>query len=267
MKSLRFILPGLVIAAAAGLLCYQAFVTKDLESGDIVRCVVIMLGALLTMLKLGTPNSKKGRKAMYKAAFPHFIQDVFTEEPKLEKKFFNAVELFNREKFPAALDILLDLRKECRTTSDIVAVTVFTALCCDRMQIYPQAITQYRVALSLRPNSTLASNLGTCYHAMGEIDNAISAYEQAIRLDAKNAKAYNNLSALHFKNGDFAAALELAETAVSIDATLPQALSTAAICCHFLGREEQYKAYYRRAVAAGYNGKLIKQAIESLSID
>ena len=48
---------------------------------------------------------------------------------------------------------------------------------------------------------------------------------------------------------------------------MPQALSTAAVCSALEGNEEKYKQYYRRAVAAGYNGEKIKNAIRNLSAE
>lgn len=37
MKALKYILYGLVIAAAAGLLAYQGLVTKELDSGNLTK--------------------------------------------------------------------------------------------------------------------------------------------------------------------------------------------------------------------------------------
>ena len=49
MKALRFILPGLVILAAIALIVYQGYVEKNLETGNLIRCVIIILGAVGTM--------------------------------------------------------------------------------------------------------------------------------------------------------------------------------------------------------------------------
>jgi hypothetical protein len=45
---------------------------------------------------------------------------------------------------------------------------------------------------------------------------------------------------------------------------MPQALSIAAICAKLIGDDEEYQTYYRRAVAAGYDGNKIKQVIKQL---
>ena len=74
----------------------------------------------------------------------------------------------------------------------------------------------------------------------------------------------NNLAGLRFRQGDYEGALDYAEQALEIDAKLPQALSLAAICCGIQGYEEEYALYFRRAVAAGYDGNKIKNTIKNL---
>lgn len=51
MKALRFILPGLVILAVIGLFAYQGLVEKNLESHDLVKGILIILGSIGTMFK------------------------------------------------------------------------------------------------------------------------------------------------------------------------------------------------------------------------
>ena len=51
MKALKYILYGLVIAAAAGLLVYQALVEKNLDSSTATKCILIIAGAILGMVK------------------------------------------------------------------------------------------------------------------------------------------------------------------------------------------------------------------------
>ncbi len=264
MKYLRFILPGLVIAAAAGLLCYQAFITKDLEAGNIFRCVLIILGACLTMLRGGSPRSYAAKKKLYQSAFPDFIQHTFEDDPKKERIFYNAVDDFNSKRYSQGLHRLTALRKDCTKSTDLYAVSVFSGLCYSRLNACQQAVEQYQYALSIRPNSTVASNIGYCYQAMGKNAEAIASYQQAIRIDSTNPNPYNNLSALYFQTGDYEAALDWAQQALKVNPSMPTALSTAAICCALLSDEDGYARYYRQAVASGYNGQTIKDAIQQL---
>ena len=64
--------------------------------------------------------------------------------------------------------------------------------------------------------------------------------------------------------GDYESALGAAQDAISCNEKMPQALSTAAICAKLLGFDGDYDQYYRRAVAAGYDGDKIKRVIKQL---
>ena len=264
MKSLRYILFGLVIAAAAGLMAYEIFIQKNLDSDSVVRCILIIVGAVLGMLKPAKKAPAVNKKTLYQKAYSDFIQNPFAEDPKLEKKFYDAVHDYNRNKPSAAIAKLEKLRKECQRSGDLYSVTVFTALSLDDMGQYQKAIKQYDAALHIRPCSTLYSNMGLCYTRLGDYGASETACLNAIKVDENNAFAWNNLCTLYFRQGDYAQALDYAEQAIEIDSKMPQALSAAAICCALLGEQEDYERYYRQAVSVGYDGQKIKNAIRSL---
>lgn len=263
MKALKYILYGLVIAGAAALLAYQGLVEKNLETADLVKGCLIIAAAVLGMIKPARQPAGN-KKAVYQKAYAEHIQGAFEGDAKLEKAFYNAIHLYNCNKPAAALAKLEKLRKECRHTADIRAVTVFMALCSDDMGLYEQAIGHYEAAVAIRPNSSLHSNMGLCYQRLGNMEAAEAQYQLAISLDPKNAFAYNNLSATYFRQAEYEKSLEYAEKAIAADNNMPQALSTAAICCGLLGDEEGYQKYYRLAVANGYDGRRIKATLQRM---
>ena len=267
MKALRFILPGLVILAAIALIVYQGYVEKNLETGNLIRCVIIILGAVGTMFKKPRKAPVTSKKTLYRKAYPEFIQEPFAEEPRLEKKFFDAVHDYNRGNPAAGVVKLEQLRSRCQRSCDLRAVTVFTALCLDDMQRYEEAMKHYESARRIRDCSTLASNMGLCAYRLGNFRQAQDCYEEALQLDNNNAYAYNNLSTLYFAVGDYESALEAAKDAVSCNEKMPQALSMAAICSKLIGDDEEYHVYYRRAVASGYDGDKIKNVIRKLDAE
>lgn len=263
-KALPYILYSLVIAAAAGLLVYQGLITKDLELANLGKGILIILAALAGMLRPKRRKKVSNKKVVYQNAYPEYVTGAFAEEPKLEKQLYNAIDDYNFGRYAAGIKKLNALRKECQSTADIYAVTVFTALCCDGMQAYEYAVKHYSDAFRIRANSTLLSNAGMCAMRMGRFDEAEEYYNQAIRCDEKNPFPFNNLAALYFKRGEYHDALEFAESALAIDPKMTQALSCAAICSALLGETEDYERYYRQAVANGYDGSKIKNAIKAL---
>ena len=263
MKALRYILYSLVILGAAGLLAYQYFVEHNLESGNVIKCGLIIAGAIIGMIK--APRRRiSNKKALYQKSYGEFIQNAFSDDKTLEKQLYNAIHDYNMNKPAAAVNKLNKLRKECQRTADLYAVTVFLGLCYDDMRLYTDAIKEYEAALKIRATSTVYSNLGLCYYRTGNTEDAQESYENAIRIDPHNAFAYNNLSALFFRETDYYDALEYAEMDLAEDPNMVQALSTAAICCALIGETEDYERYYRQAVTKGYDGKKIKATIQAL---
>lgn len=263
MRVLRYVLCILLIVACLGLVGYQYYAQGHLETQQITKAVLIIAGAVLSMLRKPQPKVAN-KKATYAKAYSEYIQNAFQDSPKLERQFYDAIHLYNLDKPDKALKKLESLRKECQRTNDLRAVTVFTALCLDDMQVYDKAITQYQAALSMRNSSSLRSNMGLCFQRLGDFQEAEQCYEQAMQLDPKNAYAINNLSALYFRLGNYDEALDIAVEAIEVSPKMRQALTTAAICCGILGYDEEYQQYYRQAVANGADGKQIKEIIKNM---
>jgi len=263
MKAVRYIVSSLLIAVCLGLLAYQYFVEQQLETKDVTRAVLIMAGAVLSMVR--KPRGKVvSPKATYEKAYGAFVQNAFHDEPKLEKQLYAAIHDYNQNKPDKALQKLKKLRKECQRTNELRAVSIFTGLCLDDMQLHGQAIEQYQAAANMGSSSTLESNIGLCYQKLGNFEEAERRYETAIQLDPKNPYARNNLSALYFRQGNYDEALDVAVETLAIDGKMRQALTTAAICCGILGYEEEYEQYYRQAVSNGADGNAIKEIIKNM---
>ena len=262
MKALRYILVGLVAAATVGLLVYQGFVTHELTDSNLTRGILILAGLAISLLK----GSRRGRatKADYKAAYGHLIGSAFSEDPKLENQLYKALDDFNNRKYPAAMKKLEQLRTSSPKSADRFTVTVFTALCHSRMGNYEEAIRQYGSALQIREHSTVVSNMGNCYLELGKIEEALECFKRAVRADASNPNAHNNIAQLYIQIGKFAEAIPYAEEALAINAKMPQALNAMAICHAMLANEAESETYFRRAVACGSDGKTLRAYIENL---
>lgn len=267
MKALKYVLYSLVILAAVGLLCYYIFVEQDLAPTNIAKCLLIVAGAVIGMLKPTKKRTVGNKKALYQKAYGTFIQNAFSDDPKLERKLYSAIDDYNHNKPSSAIPKLEKLRKQCQRTADLYAVTVFLGLSCDDMGAFTEAIQHYEAASRIRNNSTVSSNLGLAYQRIGRFEDAEDAYHQAIQIDPKNMYALTNLAVLHFRRGDYEESLALSEQVLAMDAGMVQALSNAALCCALTGREEEYKTYYRRAVSNGYDGRKIKNYLAQMEME
>ena len=96
MKALRYILYSLIILGAAGLLAYQYFIEHNLESGNVIKCALIIAGAIIGMIKV--PRRRiSNKKALYQKSYGEFIQNAFSDDKKLESKISanSAICFFN----------------------------------------------------------------------------------------------------------------------------------------------------------------------------
>ena len=265
MKVFRGIVYGALILGILGLLAYQCFVTGDLDTADITRAGLILAGVVFSLVR---PQRKTthtaGKKALYQKAYGEFIRNVFSEDPKLERKFYSAIADYNNNQPEAGVKKLMALRAECHRTDDLYAVTVFTGLCLDDMGLYEEAANAYENSLRIRPNASIASNLGLCYQHLGRPEDAMQAYEHSIGLNPDNPYVYNNIASMYFREGDYETALDYAEHALDCNPGLKEALGTACMCFALIGDKGNYQEYYRRAVAAGQDGKKLKAKIKEL---
>lgn len=262
MKAFRYILVGLVAAAVVGLLCYQGFVTRELTSGNLTKGLLILAGLVLTLFR--APRRGRATKAAYKAAYGHLIGNAFSDDPKLEKQLYRGLDDFNRGRYSSAQEKLEQLRIASPRSADRFTVTVFSALCDSRMGRYEEAIRKYTAALQIREHSTVASNMGNCYLELGKTDEALECFLRALRADNANPNAHNNIAQLYIQLGEYEDALVYAEAALEINAKMPQALNAMAICYAMLDYDEESEVYFRRAVACGSDGKLLRAYIENL---
>ncbi len=80
-----------------------------------------------------------------------------------------------------------------------------------------QEIGPYEAARALRPdNVAIWSNLGNALHIKGDLEGAIDAYKEAIKLDPKFTAAYFNLGLALAKN-DFDGAIDAFKEAIKLD--------------------------------------------------
>ncbi len=80
---------------------------------------------------------------------------------------------------------------------------------------FEAAVSAYQEAIRLNPEYADAFfSLGATYWKMSEQSKAITAYEEALRLNPRHVPAAANLGWLYFDIGDFARSAELLQSAI-----------------------------------------------------
>lgn len=88
-----------------------------------------------------------------------------------------------------------------------------------------QAIEQYKLAVRIKDDSAMETNLANAYQQTGQTDLAIKAYNHAIELNPENASAYCNLGYVLMRKGQIDAAIAAFRRATQLDPQMPQAKS------------------------------------------
>ncbi|MBI4968819.1 MAG: tetratricopeptide repeat protein [Rhodospirillales bacterium] len=96
-------------------------------------------------------------------------------------------------------------------------------------------------------------NRGVAAHRQGRLDEAASCYEQALRLDPRNADALNLLGTAHFQAGQPARAVELVGKAVAARPNFPDAHLNLGSALAALGRLDEAIAHFEKATRQAPN--------------
>lgn len=84
---------------------------------------------------------------------------------------------------------------------------------------FERAISEYRKAIALHPNSSIIYNrLGVAYSELKQYGAALDAYQKALALSPMTAEPYYNVGLVHLKQGDLRRALTAFKRAITLDA-------------------------------------------------
>ncbi len=254
----------LLFVGIIGLLAYEFYTIKTIEIRNLIRGCLLILTITVAFLRPQKVGYIRNKKEIYKDVYPDYIGEIFLNDEKKEKQFYNAVDKFTKDKADVALKSFLNLNSAETTQEEKFTLNVFSALCYDEMGLFKLAAEYYSAALEIKPDTTLASNLGLCYNRLGEKAKALMAYEAALKADETNEYALNNIGNYYFEEGEYAKAVPYLEKAVEKNNKLVPAFNAATVCYALLGDNEKYEKFYRKAVSLGSDGKFLKELIESL---
>lgn len=242
-------------------------VTNNREITDnLFKFLVIELMLVGSLVRWSNKNGRQ-RVDFYEKEYAEEIGDAF-EGSIQRKKLLCAIRLYNEDNYQKALKYLYDLKKECKTKSEISAVCLFTALCYTDLGAFYPAIDEYRELIKADSNNSRAySNIGYLYSHCGDYKNAVLVYRKAIELDPRNECAYTNLANSYFNQHDYENAILCAERAIEIKPGFRQALSLLAIIYYLQNDKENCEKYFQMSVAAGQNSDELKEAFEHYSLE
>jgi len=90
----------------------------------------------------------------------------------------------------------------------------------EKQRRYTEAIAEYQEALRLNPkNADTHNNLGNLFDTAGKTNAALAEYQEALRLDPKSVAPHNNLGTFYVEIGNLDAAMKEYNEAAQLDPT------------------------------------------------
>lgn len=226
---------------------------------------VTALAATVCLSVVGIKKKKtQNDYRLYENQYSDILKDSFKSDKVSYKRLMEAIKLYNKGEFDEAIEKLEKLRNRCVYHNEHSAVLMFMALCYTDLKQYNKAINCYEELLRFdAENSRAWSNLGFCYNAVSRTDKAGEAYLNALEYDKQNPYAYNNLAIWCLNSGQPEEAVEHALKALSLNNRLFQAMGAAALgyaYMGYIGKAKQYLKMY------GENGGNMNELGERIQV-
>ncbi len=266
-KKWIILLYSLVILAALGASAYEFHTKGTVDNGNLVRTLLIILGAVVGMCKTRPGRRSKfvrNQVALFEKAYASQIGNAFTNMPKERKLFFRSLGDFNSDKYDAALKKLEQLNESCRGMAEQRAISFFLGRNYEGIGDYSSAITSYEQCLRMGGDSAAANNLATCYSKMGNLEKQWENLLLSVQIDPKYANGHNNIGQFLIRVGEYENAIAPLQEAHRLNANLRPALSGLAICFAMTDQKENYEKALHMLVALGDSGEATKSFIRSL---
>ena len=101
----------------------------------------------------------------------------------------------------------------------------------------------------IAPSASCLNNLGLAFEALGHLDSARGAYQQALLLDPKLAGAHNNLGNVCRGQRQLDDALAHFERAIALDPKMAETYSNIGLIYSYQGKLEQAAQYFEKSVS------------------
>ncbi len=238
----------IILIAIIAVLVYELFFAEEKNSRTIVKGLSLVVTYVLALagIRLKQRRPRLAAYKMYADAYKDIIRDAFSTDKKSYRKLMLAIHYYNADEHAKAIKLLDSLTDNCVSYQDTSAVLMFKALCLSEASQKNAAIETYEQLLRTDiSNSRAWSNLGLLYSENGHSMAAMDAYENAIRYDSANAYAYANLATLYLRQNKCQKALDNAQYALELNNNLYQAASAAAIACAALGETDKAETYFQ----------------------
>lgn len=221
MKKFFYILVAVIIFGGGIAILYNQFFVKEVPDYARVARVIGVFAIYIVGYIRYFATRKKTVREVNEDAYGSIIGDSFHNEGEQYDRLMKGIELYNKDQYGKAIDILVDLliSGEAATVQEKFAVNFFIAQCYVEQEDYVSGIETYEDMLeNFDPNQMreaernriiLYNNLGNAYNEAGEFKSAKEILEKAFELAPGEIEAPINLAYTECELGNRDRALEL----------------------------------------------------------
>ena len=178
-----------------------------------MRLKIVLMAAIVLALSVGAYNRNTVWEDPQK-----LWEDVIAKAPNNARAYNNlGVELKNKGEFDKAIE---QFEKALRADKNYTTVFFNLGYVHYRLGNYENSVAYLRQALTgdltLQLHLGILNKLGMAYSAMGQTEDAINAFKEAIKISPLSVAPYNNLGVQYIKAGRFDLAIDILEKAVKI---------------------------------------------------
>ena len=229
---------------------------------------LVIVGLFLTLLKLITSNGRGMSLKKYESIYQKELGTAFSDPSQKKQKhaLLVAIARYNESKYADASSRLKALVKNCRSRDDHKAVLLFLALTYTDAGMINDAISTYNELVRISPEcSTAWSNLSLLYKHKGDQEKMLSCLETALLYNDQNAEAWNNLAQAYITMGKWEKVIDPALRALQIKFNLYQAEAALSMAYFALGDMEKSKQYFDSAVLHGEDADALAYVLNNLA--
>lgn len=201
----------------------------------------------------------------FEKAYAEELKASFKRDLCAKVTVLSALKDFNNNKYPRCLKKLSKVFDQPLTSKERCVIYLFSALCCEEIESFDQAITFYCYLLRDDPeNSTALSNLSIIHKKLGNMNIAVGFAEKAVEADPTNCTAIHNAASAYFDKFNFEKAKFYAQKALQIKADFRVSLSLLAMIYALENDNKNYEYYKTAAIHSGQDQEALESAIENI---
>ena len=251
-----------IIVAILGIISFRRFQAIEKEARESVEGAnkhVEEAKGLVQEIKEYRDETKAIRDETAESAAddPERVRQVAEDTRKnpqaspMDKAIANAISLQQERKFEEAIEAWRRIANVMEGVDDGLAARAWFSIAylLGQEKKYQETVDAYSRSLVLNPNDAIAfNNRGNAHSDLGQNEDAILDFDEAIRLNPESSEAYNNRGTVKGKLGQSQAAVTDFDEALRLNPKLGEAYHNRGIAKKILSQYEAAIADFNKAI-------------------